>query len=581
MPTSSDGSSNGSSTANGSSSVAPANAAPESPAPTAPPPGLSIDGRALESAADVAQLFDVSPSRLIHGLYRAPDSTRYHHFEIPKSSGGMRLISAPRGLVRELQDKLLPLLQQVYDAHPSAHGFIAARSVVTNAQGHVGRQWVLNVDLSDFFPSINFGRVRGLFMAPPFMMGPKAASIVAQICTHRNGLPQGAPTSPVISNFIAAALDRRLTRLAKANRCRYSRYADDITFSTTQALFPPALAYHERSVQDTSKLHTGEALEQAIMLCGFSVNPAKVRLQGRHRHQGVTGLCVNSAVNVERTRIRKIRAMLHAWQKFGLENAGVEFFEKYARMPDRGPPENPGALFRNAVYGQLAFVKMVRGADDPVFLKLCAKLIDLDPNPSKFVRQMVFGAADYDVFISHASEDKAEIARPIFAACERLGIKAFLDEEHIGWGQSFTKKINTALGAARTVLVVVSSSSVSKEWPLAEINTALAFEVSGQKTVVPVMVGKPDLTHLPLLRGKKWIAWNGDATAIAQQLKKIVKGTMPEREPESQPAAAPKPKAPQFIPRVDGPQVTRTAVPVTLNATATPRRSLLSRIFGK
>ncbi len=262
------------------------------------------------------------------------------------------------------------------------------------------------------------------------------------------------------------------------------------------------------------------------MMCGFSVNPKKVRLQGRHKHQSVTGLCVNRTVNVERSRIRKIRAMLHAWEKFGLTAAGHEYFQKYSSTPKGGMPEEPGPVFRRVVYGQLAFVKMVRGPSDPVFLKLCAKLIDLDPNPSKFVRQMVFGAADYDIFISHASEDKAAIARPIYAACETLGLKVFLDEDHIAWGQSFTKKINTALGAARTILAVVSSNSVTKAWPLAEMNTALGFEVDGKKNVIAMMVGRPDLSHLPLMRGKRWIDWNGDAGAVAKILFDAVKGEL-------------------------------------------------------
>ncbi len=223
--------------------------------------------------------------------------------------------------------------------------------------------------------------------------------------------------------------------------------------------------------------------------------------------------------------------MLHAWEKFGLAAAGQEYFEKYSSTPKGGMPDEPGPVFRSVVYGQLAFVKMVRGPADPVFLKLCAKLIDLDPNPSKFVRQMVFGAADYDIFISHASEDKAAIARPIYAACEKLGLKAFLDEDHIAWGQSFTKKINTALGSARTILAVVSSSSVTKEWPLAEMNTALGFEVDGKKNVIAVMVGRPDLSHLPLMRGKRWIDWNGDAGAVAQILFDVVKGNARRRRP--------------------------------------------------
>jgi RNA-directed DNA polymerase len=497
---------------------------------TADGPALGIDGHALQSAQDVAEFFDVSQSRLIQTLYRAPASSRYHEFEIPKRSGGMRKISAPRGLVRDMQDQLAIALTEVYAAHPSAHGFISARSVVSNAANHTGKHWVLNVDLADFFPSINFGRVRGLFMAPPFNMGQKAAAVMAQICIHGNGLPQGAPTSPILSNFIAASLDRRLTRLAREQKCDYSRYADDITFSTNHAAFPPALAILDRTATLVEQLKVGDQLERAIMMSGFSVHPKKVRLQGRHKHQSVTGLCVNRTVNVERERIRKIRAMLHAWEKFGLAAAGQEYFEKYSSTPKGGMPIEPGPVFRSVVYGQLAFVKMVRGPSDPVFLKLCAKLIDLDPNPSKFVRQMVFGAADYDIFISHASEDKAEIARPIYAACEKLGLKTFLDEDHIAWGQSFTKKINTALGSARTILAIVSSNSVTKEWPLAEMNTALGFEVDGKKNVIAVMVGRPDLSHLPLMRGKRWIEWNGDAVAVAKILHDAVKCNVEEGE---------------------------------------------------
>src|SRR5262249_30494397 len=162
----------------------------------------------------------VNPGTMLYVLYKAPENTRYKAFEIPKRAGGMRQIHAPHGLVRTMQEKLAPILQERYDAHPAAHGFIKERSILTNAKGHVGQRLVLNIDLADFFPSINFGRIRGLFMAQPFGMGAGAATVCAQICIHRNGLPQGAPTSPVLSNFIASTLDRRLSRLAKENGLR-------------------------------------------------------------------------------------------------------------------------------------------------------------------------------------------------------------------------------------------------------------------------------------------------------------------------------------------------------------------------
>ena len=265
---------------------------------------LRLSGRPLQSAGDVAQYFSVPLGRLLWTLYRAPDDVRYRHFEIPKRSGGMRQIHAPVGLVRDLQDRLHAELKQLYRAHPNAHGFVDARSVASNAAGHAGKRWVLNVDLEDFFPTINFGRIRGLLLRPPFELGLAAAAVCAQIVTHRNGLPQGAPTSPVLSNFIAAPLDRRLLRLARDHKLSYSRYADDITFSTDLPQFPPSIAVREQIESGGFRVAAGDALEQAVRTCGFSINARKVRIQGRGVHQSVTGLCVNTRVNVERRRIR-------------------------------------------------------------------------------------------------------------------------------------------------------------------------------------------------------------------------------------------------------------------------------------
>jgi hypothetical protein len=535
-------------------------------------------GGALQTSQDIARLLKVRHGDMIHCLYKAPDDFRYRTFEIPKRSGGMRRIDAPHSLLREMQDRLLPMLQMAYDAHPSAHGFLAGRSVVSNAKGHTGQRLVLNVDLQDFFPNVNFGRVRGLFLKPPFSIGAPAAAVLAQIVTHRNGLPQGAPTSPVLSNMIAATLDRRLTRLARETRMRYSRYADDITLSTNQPALPAMIAEHYLDTQGNMALRPGEALAREIALSGFSVNLKKVRVQSHSMRQSVTGLVVNASVNVERERVRRIRAMLHAWRKFGLQGAAREHFRRWRGQPKRAEADDAGRQFRNIVYGELAYLKMVRGAADPLFLKLCAALIDLDPNPSKFIREMAFGAADFDVFISHATEDKEKVARPILRACEKLGLKAFLDQEHIGWGESFTKKINTALGAARTILAVVSPASVGKEWPVAEMNTALAMEIDGHKSVVPLMVGKPDLTRLPLLAAKNHMVWSGDAMAVARRLEQEA-----ERMGRGRIAAAPGTRsqtaaeeAPQTsVPVVRGqPAITPSSVPAPA-----ARKGWLDRLF--
>ena len=540
------------------------------------PQPFRIDGEPLHSARDVAAYFDARLGRMLWTLYKAPDGARYRAFEIPKRTGGMRPIHAPHGLLRELQDKMKADLDRLYQPHPNAHGFIAAKSVASNAKPHVGKRWVLNVDLEDFFPSINFGRVRGLFMKPPFDMAPAAATVCAQIATFKNGLPQGAPTSPTLSNLIAVPLDRALLRLARSQHVTYSRYADDITFSTDDIQFPAGLALREQLSDGSLTVVAGDELSKAVSASGFRMNARKVRLQGRGVRQSVTGLGVNVHVNVARERIRRLRAMLHAWDKFGLDAAGNEHFRRYRGRDMTKGPHDAGRAFRNVVYGHLSFVKMVRGTSDPVFLKLCSAVLELDPNPSKFIRQMVYGADDFDIFLSHASEDKAEIAQPIFEACTRAGLKAFLDQAHIGWGENFAKKINTVLGSARTVLVIVSSNSVSKEWPLAEINTALAFEVERKKRVIALVVGKPDLSKLPLIKAKNFMTWTGDPKPIVAALKRAAR---PGPSPQHQLQVS----VPTLL--VGSTQAAPTSTPnvgaVVHKSQLQRKRSFFSRLLGK
>lgn len=497
-----------------------------------------------QTLKDVAKLLDVSAHQLTYALYSAPENRRYATFEIPKRTGGMRRIDSPIGVIRTGQTRLAPILAKLHRPHPASQGFLEGRSILTNAEAHVGQRLVLNVDLADFFPTINFGRVRGLFRAPPFFMGDAAATVCAQLCTFRNGLPQGAPTSPMLSNFIATGLDRRLHRLARENRCKYSRYADDLTFSTGAPVFPVSLCAPLGEGMN-APVQAGPSLAAQISASGFAVNPRKVRLQRRSVRQSVTGVTVNEKPNVERERVRRIRAMVHAWRKFGLEAAGAAHLQKRAGIA--GPPQEKGRIFRNALYGELAFLKMLRGDEDKLYRKFCAQLLEIDPAPPKTIRRMLFGADDFQVFLSHAAEDKETIARPIFAACEKLGVKCFLDQEHINWGESFTAKIQTALAAAPVVLAIVTDNSVTKEWPLAEMNTALSLEIEGQKTVAAVVVGRPDLSRLPLLRQKNYMLWKDDPETVAQRLQEILTG-----RPAGGPAPAAAAKKPTLWDRLRG-----------------------------
>jgi RNA-directed DNA polymerase len=329
----------------------------------------------LESPRQVAELLDVRYDRLVYHLYRSPPRTRYVTFSIPKRSGGSRKISAPATAIKLLQRKLNQVLQAVYPGKPSAHGFCPRKSIVTNARGHSDKRFVFNLDLKDFFPSVNFGRVRGMFMAVPYQRNAAVATVLAQICCHDNALPQGAPTSPVVANMVCAKLDSLLQRLADRYKCTYTRYADDITFSTSRPSFPPAIACWLEAAEDR-QLTVGDALRETIESNGFRINQAKVRLQTRDMRQEVTGLTVNRTPNVRRRFVRQIRAMLHAWDTFGIHEAQADLVEKYYKK-HRSPGTDPPS-FRSVLRGKIEFLGMVRGKQDHIYLRMLNRFLSLD-----------------------------------------------------------------------------------------------------------------------------------------------------------------------------------------------------------
>lgn len=327
----------------------------------------------LQTSSDVAALLDVSYNRLTFHIWRKSYSSRYKKFSITKRNGGSRSISAPQGGLRIIQQKLAQVLMAVHRPKPSSHGFVRGRSIVTNAAKHIGRRVVLNVDLRDFFPSIHFGRVRGMFVAHPFHLPAEVATLLAQICfAGEPGLPQGAPTSPVVANMIASPMDSRLQRLAELLHCTYSRYADDLTFSTTRRVLPEALL-----LENGGQLSPGVTLQDAIHASGFSVNLEKLRSQSRYERQEVTGLVVNQRVNVPRRFVRQIRAMVHAWDRYGYAAAQAEFtaaFDTKHRHPKSLPRDYESVLF-----GKLAYLHMIRGGWDLVYLHLLEKARALRP----------------------------------------------------------------------------------------------------------------------------------------------------------------------------------------------------------
>ncbi len=253
--------------------------------------------------------------------------------------------------------KIIPIIQIIkvmspIELHDAAHGFCLQRSIVTNAQIHVGKEVIINMDIKDFFPSISYQRVKGLFKS--FGYSETASTIFALICTEPkikeveiNGetnnilswtdryLPQGAPSSPAITNILCRRLDRRLNFMAKEYGFDYTRYADDLTFSAAGE----SLVNINNILKLTNLIVTKE---------DFEINENKTRIVRNYRRQEVTGIIINEKLNISRDKLKTFRAVLYKIEKDGLQNytwgksqdiiAAIEGFANFVVMvnPEKG-----------------------------------------------------------------------------------------------------------------------------------------------------------------------------------------------------------------------------------------------------
>lgn len=323
--------------------------------------------RSMKTEADVATFLGVTVNALRYLLYskRRPI---YKRFALIKKSGGMRTINVPPPQIAKFQTRILGCLTSMAPPKAPCHGFAVGRSVVSNAKSHVGKNLVLNFDIKDFFPSINFGRVRGVFGKHPFNFPPPVATILAHICCAFAVLPQGAPTSPIISNLICRGLDNDLSRLARRHRCTYTRYADDITFSTSGAQFEPAIVA-SLPVGISRSPTLGVELAAVILKHQLTINPDKTRLQLRSERQEVTGLVVNQKLNVPRHYVRNLRSILHDIESKGIAAAEARFLTQFdSKNRVGGAP-----LFSSHVRGRVEYLRAIKGGDDPVYLQLAIR----------------------------------------------------------------------------------------------------------------------------------------------------------------------------------------------------------------
>lgn len=330
----------------------------------------------LKVRQDVAAFLGVSDKQLRYVLYGIKSFQRYRQFNIPKGNDKYRLIETPVDELMFIQRILLQKLKSVYRPKPSSYGFINGKNHILNAQQHTRNKQVLNVDLKDFFHQIHFGRVRGMFIHEPYAIGEEAATVIAQLVCHNGRLPQGAPTSPIISNMICAPLDTQLTHLAKKYHINYTRYADDITFSSHQNHFPKEIAEKNGEV-----VTIGNELKEIIAKNSFVINEDKVFLNSENHRQEVTGLIINEFVNVKREYIREIRTLLHSCRTKGIVESAIKYSstkkeleDKIKKIKDKAITKEEAELaiedwFAQVLHGKINYLADVRGHVCGYYLK--------------------------------------------------------------------------------------------------------------------------------------------------------------------------------------------------------------------
>lgn len=295
-------------------------------------------------------------------IHPARNKNSYTSFSIPKKSGGVRVISAPRLLLKSFLTYTNRLLQAFYESPEYVTGFVPGKCVVDNAERHLGKNYVFNTDLKDFFPSITKSRVWATLKHPPFNFNDTIADAISGLCCtevtvdgeQKWVLPQGSPCSPILTNIVCRNLDRMLHRLAIKYNLRYSRYADDITFSCDRNVFQKGGQFRAE-------------LEEIVSNQNFVLNEKKTRIQKKGQRQEVTGLVVSDRVNVERGYVRDLDNLLHIWERYGEADAYAKFLSHYAPKCSLYA-HKPN--MRSVIQGRLHYLKMVKGADNEVWRRL-------------------------------------------------------------------------------------------------------------------------------------------------------------------------------------------------------------------
>lgn len=270
----------------------------------------------------------------------------------PYAKPKVRSVWSPCVELKAVQRRIHGLISDRFEPHPIAHAYVRGRGIVTNARQHVSKEWLFHIDLVDFFGSIKEKVVAESLLGVLPEFSEEDIGVIASLCCHNGFLPQGSPSSPILSNLVCFLLDQRLQELGSSLGLTVTRYSDDICFSSIDAIFPDELAT-VRARGAAQQIEVGAPLRCLFELYGFEINFNKVRFQSRTERQQVTGLVVNDGVNVPKEYYRVIRRSLHLWKKRGIDVAAWDFQHRFSV-----------SKFVRSLKGLIDYIGQVTGSSD-------------------------------------------------------------------------------------------------------------------------------------------------------------------------------------------------------------------------
>ena len=341
----------------------------------------------IQNSKDLANKMGISLKELRFLTYtqKLSHKTDYVRFKMPKKTGGFREISAPKPRLKSLQYWILENILNKVAVSEQTHGFVSKRNIVSNAIPHLKQAVVINCDLENFFPTISYPRVRGLFKSLGY--STEVATVLALLTTEAEQkevildgeklylytgnryLPQGSPASPMISNLICRKLDKRMSGIATSLGFVYTRYADDMTFSSKEYLNINKMLYWVKGIVKEE---------------GFILHPDKTRIMKKGARHEVTGVVVNEKPSVNRKELKRFRALLYQIEQSGLEGKSWH-----------GKSEN----LISVIWGYANFIKMVDEQKGAKFMEQIKAI--MEKYPSSTIEKKVEPKEEKTPFVSN------------------------------------------------------------------------------------------------------------------------------------------------------------------------------------